>query len=39
VLYREDLRAIAAAAAEAGELAITCDGFEATSPDDFDALP
>jgi hypothetical protein len=39
-LYREDLRAIATAAAEAGDLAITCDGLEATSPDDFgDALP
>lgn len=39
-LYREDLRAIAAAAAEAGDLFITCDGFEATSPDDFsDELP
>lgn len=39
-LYREDLRAIATAAAEAGDLAITCDGFEATSPEDFgDGLP
>lgn len=39
-LYREDLQAIAMAASEAGKLAITCDGFEATSPDDFgDALP
>ena len=39
-LYREDLRAIATAVAEAGDLSITCDGFEATSPGDFgDGLP
>lgn len=36
-LYREDLRAIAAAVAEAGDLSILCDGMtEATSPEDFD---
>jgi hypothetical protein len=35
----EDLRVIAAAVAEAGELIITCDNYEATSPEDFDNLP
>lgn len=36
-LYREDLRAIASAVAEAGDLTISCDDmYEATSPDDFD---
>jgi hypothetical protein len=38
-LYREDLQAMATAAAEAGDLTIQCDGFEATSPDDFNSLP
>jgi len=39
-LYREDLRAIAAAVSEVGSLAITCDGeYEASDPTDFDRLP
>jgi hypothetical protein len=38
-LYREDLRAVAAAVAEVGELKISCDDSEADAPGDFDGLP
>lgn len=39
-LYREDLRAIAAAVREVGDLKITCDDeYEASEPSDFDHLP
>ena len=39
-LYREDLRAIAAAVREVGDLKITCDDeYEASEPTDFDHLP
>jgi hypothetical protein len=39
-LYREDLRAIAAAVREVGDLKITCDDeYEASEPADFDHLP
>jgi hypothetical protein len=37
-LYREDLRAIAVAVAEVGDLEIAGDGFKATSPDDFETV-
>ena len=39
-LYREDLRAIATAVSELGDMTITCDGeYEASEPTDFDHLP